>query len=298
MNSDQERRDGPDDEPVVLLPEFASTLREAVKLRGVSLRMLRQRLSARGHEISVSTLSQWQSGIRRPERDTSFDVIRELEQLLLLDDGALTGALGPSRRVGHSEHRTFATLSNLIRNRITAEGPPELLERSGAVGIHVDAESRITRTVNRTLWQSRKDGAQRAAIFYGLNDDGVHPAEIAGTIGCEVVDIVDDPKQNLIRATLQLHAPLQQGALALTERETIESADAPEEHEFTIVAPRRQAEIMLYAVFDPDHLPRRCTVTIETDGEPRSHVVPLNGNCASHAEFNFGPGMVALRWDW
>lgn len=267
-------------------------------MRGVSLRMLRQRLSARGHEISVSTLSQWQSGIRRPERDTSFDVIRELEQLLLLDDGALTGALGPSRRVGHSVHQTFASLSKLIRNRITTEGPPELLERSGAVGIHVDAESRITRTVNRTLWQSRKDGAQRAAIFYGLNDAGVPPAEIAGTIGCEVVDLIDDPKQNLIRATLQLHAPLQQGALALTERQTIESPDAPEEHEFTVVAPRRQAEIVLYVVFDPAQLPRRCTVTVEADGDPRSHVVPLNGNCASHAEFNFGPGMVSLRWDW
>lgn len=298
MSSDRDQRHASADDPVDHLPEFASTLRAAVKLRGVSLRTLRQRLSARGYEISVSTLSQWQSGIRRPERDTSFDVIRELERLLLLEEGELAGALGPSRRVGHSAHQSFATLSKLISSRIPSDGPPELLERSSTVGIFVDTESRISRTVTRTLWQSRKDGAQRATIFYGLNDDGVPPEEISGTIGCEVVDLVGDPKQNLIRGTLVLHAPLQQGALALTERQTIESADAAEEREFSVVASRRHAELVLYVVFDPERLPRRCTVTIEVDGAPRSHVVPLNGNCASHAEFNFGPGMVTLRWDW
>lgn len=277
---------------------FASTLRRAVQRRGQSLRTIRRRLHDRGYQISVATLSMWQSGARRPEKDTSFDAIHELEQLLLLDEGALTDTLGPSRRVQQNLHRPYAALADLAPSAFTAEPTPELLERSGAILLEVDRESRIVRTVNRTVWQAHRDGAERAVIFYGLSRPGDEPPEMRGTIGCDLVDTRIDLDQRLVRAALRLSTPLRKGELALTERESTAPDDSAPDREFTVVAPRRQAEIILHATFDADHLPRRCRVFVESDDVSRSHAVSLNGAGVTHAEFNFGPGRVTLLWEW
>lgn len=292
----------PDDEssshPAHDIPSFASTLRQAVQRRGQSLRTIRRRLQERGYEISVATLSMWQSGARRPEKDTSFDAIRELEKLLLLDDGALTDTLGPSRRVQPNLHRRYALLVDLPDTAFTAEPPPELLERSGAILLEVDVDGRIVRTVNRTLWQAHRDGARRATIFYGLSEPDDEPPEVRGTIGCDLVDRMIDLEHRLVRAALRLTAPLRKGELALTERESITPDGSAPDGEFTVVVPRRQAEILLHATFDPRRLPRRCRVVVESDDVSRSHVVSLNGAGATHAEFTFGPGRVTLQWEW
>lgn len=280
------------------IADFASTLRRAVKRRGQSLRTLRGRLRDRGYVLSVATLSMWQSGARRPEKDTSFDAIRELEHLLLLDEGTLTDTLGPSRRIHPSLHRTYASLSELPNSPLTAEPAPELLERSGSLLIEIDADSRITRTVNRTLWQAHRDGARRATIFYGLGTVDAGPPAIRGILGCDLVDAWVDLDQQLVRATLQLSTALRKGELALTERESIAADDSAPERQFTVVAPRRQAEIVVHLSFDPRRLPRRCRVAVESGGTSRTHAVPLNGVGVTHAEFNFGPGTVTMMWDW
>lgn len=280
------------------IADFASTLRRAVKRRGHSLRMLRGRLRDRGYELSVATLSMWQSGARRPEKDTSFDAIRELEHLLLLDAGTLTDTLGPSRRIPPSLHRTYASLTDLPNSPFTTEPTPELLERSGSLLIDIDAGSRIIRTVNRTLWQAHRDGARRATVFYGLNPADSAPPEIRGILGCDLVDARIDLDQQLVRATLQLSAPLRKGELALTERESIAPEGSVPEKGFTVVAPRRQAEILVHLRFDPQRLPRRCRVLVESGDTSRTHALTLNGAGVTHAEFAFGPGTVTLMWEW
>ncbi|MFK3677494.1 hypothetical protein ACI2IP_07165 [Microbacterium sp. NPDC090218] len=280
------------------ITDFASTLRQSVQRRGQSLRTIRRRLRDRGYTISVATLSMWQSGARRPDKDTSFDTLRELEQLLLLDEGTLTDTLGPSRRIQPNRHRSYATLAALPDSPLTSEPTAELLERSGSLLVEIDAESRVTRTVNRTLWQAHRDGARHAVIFYGTSDADSTAPEIRGTLGCDLVDTRIDLDQQLVRATLRLSSPLRKGELALTERESITSASSGPESEYTVVAPRRQAEIVLHLSFDPQRLPRRCRVTVEADGTSRSHAVPLNGVGVTHAEFNFGPGTITLMWDW
>jgi hypothetical protein len=278
---------------------FASTLREALDRRKISLRSIRRRLMDRGYDISISTLSFWQSGARRPERAASIDIIRELEELLYLDDGALSDTLGPSRRVGRSRQRTYAELIELTREEGDEEPDPDLLERSGAVGVYFDADGTTARSVNRTLWQARRDGAQEATVhYYSRELSKLTELNIKGTIGCDLIDAVIDAERLLLRATLRLRVPLSQGELALTERRSLVPPGLEPQDGTTVVARRRQAELLLYAVFDPRRLPTRCRVIVEEDGETRTHAVPLNGDCVSHAEFNFGPGVITLEWDW
>lgn len=277
--------------------EFARTFRTAVQRRGLSLHTLRARLRDRGYDVSVATLSMWQSGARHPGRSVSFDVIRELEALIGLPEGDLAATLGPPRRVRRTEAKTYAALTHLPRTPFTEEIAPELCERSGSIGAVLDADGRIAHTVTRTLWQARKDGARDATVFFDA-DHEAPPPQVRGTLGCSVVDVAFDRGLALVRGTLRLDAPLAQGSVALTERRAVRPPGYPRELALTLVAPCRQAELTIYAVFDPARVPRACRVTVEVDDKERSHRLPLNGTCVTHTEFDFGPGTLTLEWEF
>lgn len=296
-NADGQPDNAADDSAVVEASDFASLLRKSIQQRGLTLGGLQRRLRDRGFDISVSALSMWRSGTRRPEGGNSIDVVYELEQILDVSEGTLVDAVGPSRRLGPDRHEPFASLIELPLTALTVEPVPELFERSGALGAYIDAGGSLVRTVNRTLWQARRDGAQDATVFYRTGPEGTDVPEITGTIGCDLVDIAIDPDDELLRATLRLNSPLTQGALALTERESRRRPTDPV-NEISVVAPRHQAEVMLYVAFDAQRLPRRLRVLTERDGELHSRRATLNGAWVVHAEFNFGPGVITLQWDW
>lgn len=277
--------------------EFARTFRAAVQRRGLSLHALRARLRDRGYDVSVATLSMWQSGARHPGRSVSFDVIRELETLVGLEEGALAATLGPPRRVRRTETRTYAALTHLPRTPFTEQLTSELCERSGTIGAILDTEGRIMHTVTRSLWQARKDGARDATVFVDADHESA-PPEVSGTLGCSVVDVAFDRDLALLRGTLRLDAPLAQGSVALTERRAVRPPGYPREYALTLVAPCRMAESTVYAVFDRGRVPSACRVTIEADGIERSHRLPLNGTSVTHTEFDFGPGTLTLDWEF
>lgn len=277
--------------------EFAHTFRTAVQRRGLSLHSLRSRLRDRGYDVSVATLSMWQSGARHPGRSVSFDVIRELENLIGLDEGELAATLGPPRRVRRSQVTTYAALAHLPRTPFTEQTASELCERSGSLGAVLDAEGRISHTITRTLWQARRDGARDATVFFDAVPAS-EPPEVSGTLGCSVVDVAFDQDLALVRGTLRLDAALTQGSVALTERRAVRPAGYPREHDLTLVARCRQAEHTIYAVFDPARVPAFCRVTVDADGKERSHRLPLNGRSVTHTEFSFGPGTLTLDWEF
>ena len=76
---------------------FADALRAAIVERGLSLDRLRYHLRARGHELSIATLSYWQSGRSRPERASSLTALGALEDILLVPEGSLLRLLPPTR---------------------------------------------------------------------------------------------------------------------------------------------------------------------------------------------------------
>lgn len=277
---------------------FASTLRRAMGARGLSLRAIQAQLRDRGCEVGVATLSHWQSGARRPEGTSSYDVLRELEDILRLEVGELEQALGPSRRVHSPNRRSFAELSIFTDHPLAAEPEPELAERSGMAGIYLDAQGSTVRLVDRTLWQARVDGARDATVFEVLHPDGGQAPEVIGTLGCDIVDMESDPSAMLVRATLRLRSPLHKGDFALTERQHRYEPQADPDQSWGATARGRQAELIVFVVFDPNLLPARCRVTITTEAGVRSQNVHLNGTCATHAEAQFGPGSIELDWEW
>ncbi|WP_152642465.1 helix-turn-helix domain-containing protein [Microbacterium sp. SA39] len=280
---------------------FAEALRAGMQRRGLSLRSLQRRLRDRGHEVSVATLSLWQSGGRKPSAETAFDVVREIESLLDLHEDALTGTLTRNRRVAQDRNVPFADFVGLEHNEVTDEsGARQLSERSATIISHVDADGRLVRNVIRNVWQARVDGAREVAVFLTIEPEEVSPPVVRGVLGCDLVDIVDDMEQRIIRPTLRLHAPLDRGDLVLTEWESVDHKYAHEAASFIqgLVAVRPEAEVGVFVYFDPAYLPRRCTATVETDGGQRVFPVKVVANSASHVEFDFGPGMITIEWEW
>lgn len=281
---------------------FATTLRSSILRRGLSLRALQSRLRDRGYTISVATLSLWQSGSRKPAPGANTAIIYELEDLLDLDQGMLTATLARDHRLSADRAVPFATFVGLEQNSVTDDSTDhELAERSGTVVSFVDANGQITRNVVRTLWQARVDGAQDVARFVTIEPDEVSPPRVRGTLACDLVDVVADMEQLVVRSTLRLHAPLRKGALALTEWETYDHAYEPGAMSDTlgVIALRRQVEIGVFAYFDSGHLPRRCWASVQqNDRQEQVFSVPITAGCASHVEFDFGPGTIVLSWDW
>ncbi|MFJ4223670.1 hypothetical protein [Microbacterium sp. NPDC089695] len=277
--------------------EFATAFRAAIRERGLSLHALRSRLHDRGYDVSVATLSMWQSGARHPGRTASFDVIRELESLIGLDDGELQATLGPPRRVRRGPQLTYASLAHLPCTAFTTEMDTALTARSGSIGADVGEDGRVIRTRHRTLWQSLRDGAREVTVFF-IADHEAEPPRVRGTLGCSMHDVELDRDLALLRGTMRLHAPLPQGSVALTEQESTRPDDFPQELDLTFVAPRRLSEVTVYAIFDSALVPMVCRVTVETAESSRSHHLRLNGTSVAHTEFDFGPGTITLDWEF
>ena len=84
--------------PVAGLPHelpFAVALRRAIESRGLGLDQIRQLLASRGSDVSVATLSYWQTGRRSPGRRTSFVTLAHLEDVLGMTPGALAKHIPP-----------------------------------------------------------------------------------------------------------------------------------------------------------------------------------------------------------
>ena len=281
--------------------DFAEALRAAISRRGLPLRAIRRRLQERGYDISVASLSLWQNGARTPRTDVAWEIVPELEDILGVASGELVGTLRPRVRVAEDRNATFAELSGEdLGGLADEEAVRDLSERSGSIVVSLDALGRIRGTVNRTLWQARVDEAQRVTVFFGIDPSESRPPRVRGTIGCELTDVVADMDARLMRATLRLDSPIPKGALALTERESFDRQYDGDDRAsgFTVVAPRRQAEVGLAVIFDPACVPRRCTAFISSAASSRSHPLVLNGSTASHVEFDFGPGSISIDWEW
>jgi transcriptional regulator with XRE-family HTH domain len=261
---------------------FQTALRAAIAASGLPLDRIRYRLKLRDISVSVPTLSNWQSGRRRPERPESLRALAELERVLDLPPSALRSLLGPPRARAR-------TLPPAPRTLAAAWGDADLLS---TVDIRSDGKltrlshhdmvrvaGRVTQVSTWQVLRAREDGADRwIAVWDGLADivpeRHCRPGRRKSAKGLTVAELVFD-------------RPLARGETTIIEYQT-------ECHDSNGVLRRFHAptrDYVLEATFDPATPPGTCAridtnETLVPNASGSVHLVGLNVT-----------GDIGIRWN-
>jgi hypothetical protein len=298
---------------------FHLALQAAIAASGLSLETVQRRLQARGHEVSVASLSYWQRGRSRPERASSLETVRSLDTVLGLPAGSLISLLGPARprgrwanhvpgsvpytELGHSD-RTLQMLSDTI--------DPETNQRLETLSHHqdlyLDEDGRGYRMAVRRVLRARADGADRMLVMnVGDDPEAGSPVFTAG-VNCVLGRTVYDAEEDVTAAELLFHRKLTIGETYLAEYEISGVNPKVRTTELTLGFRQPTRECVLQVVFHPDAVPARCYPV----WQPQAKQQPAGRrNRREEAEQRIEPngsvhvalvdipaGLYGIRWEW
>ncbi|MFJ8961567.1 XRE family transcriptional regulator [Lentzea sp. NPDC102401] len=285
------------------MPDFASTLRDAVVARGLSLERIRDHLARRGVSISLATLSYWQTGRSRPERRASLAAVTHLEEVLDLEAGALSALLAPASR------------GSRLQSSISAFWPMPAVIEDVVGGVDTRWDSRLTRIsqhdrvtvgpergersfVSRQVLRAEEDGPDRWVVILHLDEHDRALPVIRPLHNCRIGRVVTRPSDGLLVAELLFRAPLRRGQTVITEHELVNQAPYPLATNYSRKFRRPVHEYVLEVTFDA--VPRTCRrVVQDADGARQSFGVQLDeGGSVLGVALKFGPGCYGFEWTW
>lgn len=293
---------------------FPVALRAAIRASGLSLDRIQYRLRARGLTISVTALSYWQSGRRRPERPESLSALKHLEEVLGVESGSLTALLGPPRPRGRAQ-RTPTAISMealwdkkdqlaplLSRMDLASDTMLTRISQHDRVEIAPDRGERAIRV--RQVLRAEQDGADRWISVYDVAVPGNPLPRIVPLQSCQLGRVAKDTEAGLIVAELLFDRPLSRGETVIMEYE-VASDGPPYPRNDDIFSRKFRLPTRDYVIemrFDPADPPAYChQVATPADdvgaATRRDMVVDSSGHTHAVA-LGFGPGAFAVAWGW
>lgn len=282
---------------------FAPILRSAINDSGLSLERVQAKLAERGVDISVATLSYWQSGRSEPGRRASVAALPHIEELLGLSAGQLQGHLARTVRSRNN------VASTLLRDILDSNDPMsermlradsrlrEMLEIiSDHCTIHVDESCRMhSRWVRRVL-VSEVDGADRFLVLRVKRDpDGPDPT-FEPLLHCAPGEVYVDHRSALIAQEVLLDRVLERGESIIVEYAL---SGPPSDMEYASARRAALRELVLEIQFDPTALPTSCElIQSNLDGadQIRAPIALDSTHCVRVIRHNLPPGRYAVRW--
>jgi hypothetical protein len=294
--------------------DFPSALRDAIRASGLSLDRIKYRLKQRGVSITVTTLSYWQTGKRRPERPESLLALAHLEQVFGLAAGSLVALLGPRRQRGRPRRPPhFLPMEALWtdRERIT-----QLLSRM-RVGIDTGltvlslhdrlevAADRGERSLSvRQVLLADRDGVDHWVTIYDLRKPGFPLPMIVPGQSVRLGQVARDHDAGLIAIELLFDRPLRRGETMIMEF-TVINAGPPFPRGTDTFERHFRQPIRDYVVevrFDRRALPTRCQQLMTgQDGTETSERRDLSIDAAGRAHavrLGVMPGTCRVSWGW
>jgi hypothetical protein len=287
---------------------FAAVLGRALESRRVTLATLQRRLADRGHRVSIGTLSYWRSGQRQPEKPASLDAVREIEDLLGLEAGALRSRIGPSRRPGPPLPQVAdgaaappdVPVRDALRELGLGEAGQQLQDVTLHITVDVGAEGQMTRQTVRTMLRASVTGAQRWYHVIFAQQAVPEPMVIDRVTGARLGAAVERSEVGLFASELVLPRPLAVGETAIVETSTVLTDLGGPDTTYFHHLDRRMSEVVIWVRFDPAATPNRCVQTVQALEEPAVDTpVNLGGMDTVHVVArSFGPGRLGLTWEW
>ncbi|WP_426247676.1 helix-turn-helix domain-containing protein [Nocardioides sp. LHG3406-4] len=281
---------------------FPMRLSHAIAARGLTLQGISERLATRGIRVSVSTLSYWRSGLRRPERAASLEALDALEDLLGLSSGDLHSRLGPPNRPGPPRAGLgYEELLGAEVARLFTElgfGPePRATEVSNHVILDLRPDLSLEQLSWRGLWRADDDGVDRVpqVVIVDTHGDDPDPAVFTPVFGCRLGRVAAQPHQGRYAAELIFDRTLGRGETTLTEY-TVTGLRDVRDTSFDLHLNRRMNELVIWVRVDPAAPALRYeTYTCVGDEET---VTPFDtpGSSGHLVLRGFGPGWCGIRW--
>ncbi len=292
---------------------FPVALRSAIQASGLSLDRIQYRLRARGVSISVTALSYWQSGRRRPERAESLAALGHLEDVLGVPTGSLIALLGPPRprgRVNRESSRlsieslwaNSEPVSHLLRRiDYTTDAALTKLSQHDRMEVAVDrGEKRIK---VRQVLRAERDGADRTLMVYDLEVPSRPFPEVTSGDNCRIGRVAHDATAGLIAAEIMLDQPLSRGETTIVDY-ALHHPGPPYsqgDHSYCRKFTSPVREFVMELRFDPRALPAHLEqYTLDGDEAVTSRrKLEVTPDGKAHAvALDFGPGIMGVRWEW
>ncbi|WP_418062503.1 hypothetical protein [Pimelobacter simplex] len=291
--------------------EMADVLAAALRDQGRSLTWLRERLRARGIEVSLSALSYWRSGERRPEGAASHEAITVIEELLELAPGALGDRIGPSRRAGVRARTAHVgeivdssgtdALARALDDLGLADAPSRTLDEAASFTVDLDERGCFGAIRSRLRIRALAESVERIPLWFLVDRKVPEPLRLADLRGAVPARRVDDLTTGLVVQEVLLERPLASGEATVVEATfEVPQGDDRADTEFVLSPPRRISEIELWVRFDRAQVPASCTLRSAELGGTSSEVgIDLSAvTGVHHAVRGFGPGTVGVHWTW
>lgn len=284
---------------------FASALRRAIDVSGYTLAQLRRVLAERGVTVSAATLSYWQSGRSRPERQSSVAAVGVLEDVLAVPRGSLAmllplrGTLAPDITAfeptvesrhdpgygGHAEQALAELGLDLdgglarvsIHDRITLD----------ALGVMREHSARLTLL-------ARRDGVDRLALWTDTEDRGAYPV-IRPVLNCRLGR--NAYREEGVAAELLLDRPLRAGEPMVVEFRCELVGGTEPQVKFCRGTVGATKEIVVEMRFDAQRVPSVVERFAVDDGKESVSAMRMK-NPVTAVFVDPGPGHHGLRWRW
>lgn len=284
---------------------FSRVFAAALTASGLSLSRLHRRLVAHANPVSMATLSYWRSGERSPEGTASLAAVEDIERLLDLAPGTLTGLLSERVRLGslHPPRTPFSevqVLAALAESMEILDAPP--METKRELSTHVVADVAADGAVRgRNTQMLIQAVAPRVdAVTYTLVSTVKQLArpEITARGARLVRDHVHE-SGHVYAYVLQLDQPLTLGATTMiaVTMNAGEGYAPPSEVGAFVLRPIR--DLVLWTRFHPDAVPKWID-ELEKSGDQTEMIHrPLRPRASIHqARRDFGPGAFGIRWGY
>ncbi|AXL13501.1 hypothetical protein DXT68_16230 [Microbacterium foliorum] len=285
---------------------FAGSLRDAINARGLTLAKLHELLRARGNSVSMATLSYWRSGARRPEGAQSMAALGDIEQLLHLAPGSLTGLLGTTNRTGPLGPIQFPLdeeeLEQAVKDAYTALGaeyPDTTRELTTHSVTDVDASGNVAYSITRSILQATV-GTVTSTPFLEISPGiSTPPPIIRAVSGGRISAHYSHPNGEVHGVLFEFDAPLTAPATAMVEWSVEYPAGYPPQRETGHAMARQCRELLVWTRFHPDALPDRIEERVETPAGVTTTELSLEGRGSVHqVRRAFGPGALGVSWSY
>ncbi|GIG61553.1 hypothetical protein Lfu02_59250 [Longispora fulva] len=276
---------------------FHTALRWAIAARGLSLDRLRDRLAVLGLSVSVSTLSNWQRGVSRPDRAESLRALAELETVLQVPARALCRLLDEPAHQGRRQALTPGTpmaVAHRLKAALDAPADPELDVLAVRTDVTVLGPHGWRSTV-RVVVRARRSGVRRHVVL--SHGQGEEPATIRSGRDCALSRTRTDPDAGLVAAELVFPALSRGEAYAL---EYHVSGPVTETYHGVWLRAGQQLELTLR--FGPGSGAERAYRIWRLDSRsPHKDVEQLrliDSRLTHLVDHDITPGFHGIRWNW